>query len=101
VAIHELTHDDLIPVKPVTFASQNILEREDLQRILRMHIDAVAPDTFVIAEEFADWEGSSRSIDILCLVQPSEIEGLILPLRRLRREAFPCRSNGKAWPWFG
>ena len=34
----------------------------------------------------------------LMLVQPSEIEGLILPLRR---EAFPCKSNGKAWPWFG
>jgi hypothetical protein len=65
VAIHELTHDDLAPVKPVTFASQNIREREDLQRILRMHIEVVAPDTFVIAEEFADWEDSSRSIDLL------------------------------------
>ena len=66
MAIHELTHDGLIPVKTVTFASQKIREREDLQRVLRMHIDAVAPDTFVIAEEFADWEDSSRSIDLLC-----------------------------------
>jgi hypothetical protein len=37
----------------------------------------------------------------LRLVQPSGIDGLILPLRRLRREAFQCRSNGKALPWFG
>jgi hypothetical protein len=71
VAIHELTHDDLIPVKTETFALQNIRERGDLQRVLRMHIDAVAPDTFVIAEEFADWEDSSRSIDLLCLDRPT------------------------------
>lgn len=67
MAIHELTHDSLLPIKPVTFASQNIREREDLQRILRAHIDAIAPETFVIAEEFSDWEGSWRSIDLLCL----------------------------------
>jgi hypothetical protein len=80
VAIHELTHDDLIPVKSVTFASQNILEREDLQRILRVHIDAIAPDTFVIAEEFADWEGSSRSIDILCLDKQANL--VVIELKR-------------------
>src|SRR4029079_6950233 len=45
----------------------NILERKDLQRILRTHIQAIAPDVLVLAEEFSDWEGSWRSIDLLCL----------------------------------
>ena len=80
MAIHELTHDDLVPVKAVTFASQNIRERQDLQRILRMHIDAVAPDTFVIAEEFADWEDSSRSIDLLCLDKQANL--VVIELKR-------------------
>jgi len=80
MAIHELTSDDLVPVKTVTFASQNIREREDLQRILRMHIGAVAPDTFVIAEEFADWEDSSRSIDLLCLDKQANL--VVIELKR-------------------
>jgi hypothetical protein len=80
VAIHELTDDKLIPVKTVTFASQHIREREDLQRILRMHIDAVAPETFVIAEEFADWEGSWRSIDLLCLDKQANL--VVIELKR-------------------
>ena len=80
MAIHELTHEDLIPVQTVTFASQNIREREDLQRVLRTHIDAVAPDTFVIAEEFADWEDSSRSIDLLCLDKQANL--VVIELKR-------------------
>jgi hypothetical protein len=80
VAIHELTHDDLIPLKTVSFAAQNIRERQDLQRILRTHIDAIAPDTFVIAEEFADWEDSSRSIDLLCLDKQANL--VVIELKR-------------------
>ena len=80
VAIYELTHDDLVPVKNVTFASQGIHEREDLQRILRAHIDAVAPNTFVLAEEFADWEDSYRSIDLLCLDKQANL--VVIELKR-------------------
>lgn len=80
MAIHELTHEDLLPVKPVTFASQNIREREDLQRILRKHIEVVAPDTFVLAEEFADWEDSARSIDLLCLDKQANL--VVVELKR-------------------
>lgn len=80
MAIHELTDEDLVALKPVTFASQNIREREDLQRILRVHIGAVAPDTFVIAEEFADWQDSSRSIDLLCLDKQANL--VVVELKR-------------------
>src|SRR5256885_951261 len=80
VAIHELTHDNLVAVKTVTFASQNIRERQDLQRILRTHIGAVVPDAIVIAEEFADWEDSSRSIDLLCLDKQANL--IVVELKR-------------------
>lgn len=49
MSIHELTNDQLVPLQSVTFETINIREREDLQRILRTHIDAVAPETLVIA----------------------------------------------------
>src|SRR5262249_5999053 len=45
-----------------------------------MHIDAVAPDTLVIAEEFADWEDSSRSIDLLCLDKQANL--VVIELKR-------------------
>ena len=82
MAIHELTHDDLVPLKEVTFASQNIREREDLQPILRKHIDAIAPGTFVLAEEFADWEDSWRSIDLLCLDKQANL--VVVELKRTK-----------------
>lgn len=80
MSIHELTQDDLVPVKSVTFASQHIHERKDLQRVLRKHIDVIAPDTLVIAEEFADWEDSSRSIDLLCLDKQANL--VVIELKR-------------------
>lgn len=40
-------------------------ERTDLQRLLRDHIEAVSPDTLVIAEEFGEWTDSRRRIDLL------------------------------------
>ena len=80
MAIHELTRNGLSPVKTVTFASQNIRERQDLQRILRTHIDAVAPDTFVISEEFGTGKDSSRSIDLLCLDKQANL--VVIELKR-------------------
>ena len=64
--IYEIQPESLIPLQEVTFASKKILE-EDIQRIFRTYIDAIAPDTFVLAEEFSDWADSWRSIDLLCL----------------------------------
>jgi len=78
--IHELTADALVPVKTVTFASQKIREREDLQRILRINVEAIAPDTMVIAEEFAEWDGSWRSIDLLCLDKQANL--VVIELKR-------------------
>jgi hypothetical protein len=80
MAIHEITQDDLVPLKVVTFASQNILERKDLQRILRTHIEAIAPGTLVLAEEFSDWEGSGRSIDLLCVDRNANL--VVVELKR-------------------
>ena len=67
MALFEITQTELRPVPETTFAASNIKERADLQRLLRTQIDIVSPDTLVIAEEFGEWDGSNRRIDLLGL----------------------------------
>ena len=59
MAIYELTHDAIVPVSKISLASQGIKERQDLQRILKTHIDAISSDTLVLAEEYNNWEDSA------------------------------------------
>ena len=67
MAIYELSSDEIRSVPTTTFAEAHILERQHLQRLLRSSIETVAPGTMVLAEEFGEWEGSSRRIDLLAL----------------------------------
>jgi hypothetical protein len=79
VAIYEFDKNTVSPLKEVTFASQNILE-QDIQRILRSNIQAIAPDCLVLAEEFGDWADSWRSIDLLCLDKDADL--VVVELKR-------------------
>lgn len=54
--IYELAKTSITPLAPTTFSLMGVQERRHLQRVLREHIDVVAPDTLVIAEEFGEWE---------------------------------------------
>lgn len=67
MAIYRLTQDSMVPLEPTTFANQGIRERQDIQRLLRQKIQAVAPDTYVLAEEYGEWEDAKRRIDLLCI----------------------------------
>jgi hypothetical protein len=77
--IYEIKKGCLTPLHEVSFASQKILE-EDIQQIFRTYIDAIAPNTFVLAEEFSDWADSSRSIDLLCLDKDANL--VVVELKR-------------------
>ena len=48
-----------------TFAHEKILERADLQRLLRAHIEAIADDVLILAEEFGAFADARRRIDLL------------------------------------
>jgi hypothetical protein len=65
--IYEIKDDELVAVPPHRYDAAGIYERRDLQKLLREKIDAIAPGTLVIAEEFGDWEDSKRRIDLLAL----------------------------------
>lgn len=69
MGLYRITSEKLEPVAQTTFSAENLLERKDLQRLLRSEITPIGDDLLVIAEEFGSWEESSRRIDLLCLAK--------------------------------
>jgi uncharacterized protein DUF4268 len=63
--IFRMTSAALQRVPETTFAQEKLLERKDLQRLLRSDISVLDSDIMVVAEEYGDWEDSSRRIDLL------------------------------------
>ena len=59
--------DNLEAVPQTTFEAEQLQERADLQRMLRDQPDVLEEGLFVVAEEFSNWQDSSRSIDLLAL----------------------------------
>lgn len=68
----------LIPT--TTFAAVGVRERDELQALLRDHVDVIAPDTLVIAEEFGDWDESQRRIDLLAIDREANL--VVIELKR-------------------
>ncbi len=69
MAIYKLSNDkgELAKVDPTTFGEEGVLERADLQRILRDQPEVLEEGLLIIAEEFGDWQDSNRRIDLLGL----------------------------------
>lgn len=80
MAIYEITPDKIIAIPGTTFAEAGLLERMDLQRLLREQIEILSPDTLVIAEEFADWQDSKRRIDLLGIDRDAKL--VVIELKR-------------------
>jgi hypothetical protein len=73
MSLYRITTDKLEPVSQTTFASEKLLERKDLQRLLKRDISVLSDDLMVVAEEFGNWEDSNRRIDLLCLSKDSSL----------------------------
>jgi hypothetical protein len=78
--IFEITHEAITAVPVTTFEGEGILERSDLQRILRSNVGAITPDCFVLAEEYGDWADAKRRIDLLCI--DSDANLVVVELKR-------------------
>lgn len=75
-----VSNDALIKLTRTSFANEGIQERAHLQAALRDHIDLIDDDLHVIAEEFGDFEGASRRIDLLCLDRQCKL--VVVELKR-------------------
>jgi RecB family endonuclease NucS len=80
LALYELTRTAITKLDETTFGSQAITERADLQRLLKQHIEVIAPDTLIIAEEFCEWDESKRRIDLLGLDRYANL--VVIELKR-------------------
>lgn len=75
-----MTSDRFVQVPVTRFTDAGVRERNDLQRLLREQIDVVVPDVLVIAEEFGDFEGARRRIDLLGLDRDGRL--VVIELKR-------------------
>lgn len=78
--LYQITDDILSPLVSTSFQEENLLERRDLQRLLRANIEAIAPDVMVIAEEFGEWSESGRRIDLLAIDKDANL--VVIELKR-------------------
>ncbi|HYI12059.1 MAG TPA: hypothetical protein VEK57_23595 [Thermoanaerobaculia bacterium] len=52
-----LNADDIQAVQTESFSALGVSERGHLQRVLRAKLDVIAPNCYLLAEEFGEWEG--------------------------------------------
>lgn len=75
-----MSDDTLTQLPPTDFATEGIWERRDLQRVLRDNIHAIDDTLLVVAEEFGDFDGSDRRIDLLCVDRSARL--VVVELKR-------------------
>lgn len=78
--LYKLTESELAAVPQESMSKLGIRERQDLQRVLRENIEAVAPGVLVIAEEFSEWEDSRRRVDLLGIDEQGSV--VVIELKR-------------------
>lgn len=78
--LFQINDGRLDPVQKTSFIEEKILERKDLQQLLKTDISPLGDDLMVISEEFGDWEDSNRRIDLLCLDKQANL--VVVELKR-------------------
>jgi len=80
MAIYSFNNNSLQKVETTTFNSEGILERQHLQVAIKQHIEVIAPNCIVISEEFSEWSGSQRRIDLLAIDKEGNL--VVIELKR-------------------
>jgi hypothetical protein len=83
MTLYQIEADTLRPLDRTGFRREGLLERNDLQRLLRDQIEILGADLFLLTEEFGDWQDSRRRIDLLCLDREANL--VIVELKRTKR----------------
>jgi len=80
MAIYQIDDNEIIAIKETSFAEQGLRERSDLQRLLKLQVEIISPDTLIVGEEFGEWEESRRRIDLLGIDKSANI--VVIELKR-------------------
>ena len=84
MAIYKMVGDKakLAKVAATSFGEEGVLERADLQRMLRDQPEVLEEGLLIISEEFGNWQDSNRRIDLLGL----DAEGRLVVVELKRGE---------------
>ncbi len=80
MAMFKINNNRLVPIERTTFARLGLRERQDIQALLKQQIDAISPETLIVAEEFGDFEDSRRRIDLLGIDKNANL--VVIELKR-------------------
>ena len=80
MAIYSFNENTFQKVETTTFNSERILERLHLQAAIKDQVDVIAPNCLVISEEFSEWSGSQRRIDLLAIDKEGNL--VVIELKR-------------------
>ena len=78
--IYQVAPNELRALSETNFGAEGMMERKDIQRLLREQINVLDERLMVIAEEFGDWLDSSRRIDLLCVDRDANL--VVVELKR-------------------
>lgn len=79
MGIFRIDEDRITSLEPTTFVKCGLKE-DDLQKLLKKQIDVISPETLIVAEEFSDWDDSSRRIDLLGIDKAANL--VVIELKR-------------------
>lgn len=80
--IFKVQGSSLVSLGETTFEKINLLEPRDIRPLLKPRISEILPNTMIVAEEFRDWEGSDRSIDLLGVDKDANL--VVIELKRTK-----------------
>lgn len=82
MAIYKMVGDkeSLEEIPATSFGQEGVLERSDLQRILRDKPEVLEEGLLIISEEFGNWQDSNRRIDLLGLDSTGRL--VVIELKR-------------------
>jgi len=78
--IFHFSREQIQPLDSTAFGAVRMLERADLQRLLRDRLDVIVPDAMLLTEEFGEWADSKRRIDLLAIDRDARL--VVIELKR-------------------
>jgi len=80
MAMFHFTRKEIRPLDPTAFDAVRMMERSDLQRLIRDRLDVIVPDAMVLTEEFGNWSDARRRIDLLAVDRDANL--VVIELKR-------------------
>jgi len=80
MALYSFDAGNFLEIDRTSFAKESIYERQHIQSALAKRIEVILKDVLIISEEFSEWVGSQRRIDLLGIDKQANL--IVIELKR-------------------